>query len=122
MNLHTLKRLPEVGALVLLMVVGIGFFAFTNPATLPPATLMLAFFIMFGVLYFACKLTLGAIGVKDKLSPGLYTGVLLGGAALPVLLLALQSLGQLTPRDTITLAVLYVAGYFYLSRTASPSK
>jgi hypothetical protein len=54
--------------------------------------------------------------LKERLRPLEYNGLVIGVAALPVILMALQSIGQLTIRDTITLAIIFVAGYFYISR------
>lgn len=115
---QTLKKLPELALLGCSVVAGLVFFALTNPSTLPPAALMLGFLVLFGVTFSVVMLIMRLLGLKERLPRHYSRGVAVGIAALPVLLLAMQSLGQLTLRDTITLGVLYVTGYFYLSRMA----
>jgi hypothetical protein len=43
------------------------------------------------------------------------------GAGIPLVLLILQSIGQLTLRDVLTIAALFSLAYFYVSRTTAPS-
>ena len=47
------------------------------------------------------------------------TSVLIAG--FPVILLILQSIGQLTPKDIITSLVIFILIYFYIIRTSSIS-
>lgn len=114
--LQTLKSLPELAALALLIVLGLVFFSITDPAELPPAALMLGFAILTGIVYSIVRLVAKATGMRRRVTKVQYDGLVAGATVLPIMLLALQSLGQLTARDTITLLVLTVAGYFYISR------
>lgn len=116
MPVETLKRTPELLLLAFCLVAGLIFFAVTNPRDLPPVLLMFGFAIILGVLYSGLRLAGRALGVQDKLRPGQYKGLIFCGTVLPVLLLALQSLGQLTVRDVVTLILLFAIGFFYLSR------
>lgn len=120
---QTLKKLPELAALPLLILIGLAFFAATDPSKLPPAALILGFAILTGILYCIVRLIARAAGLRTKMTKVQYDGLLAGATVLPILLLALQSLGQLTVRDSITLAVLAIAAYFYMSRlSGEPSK
>jgi|ERR1035437_274837 hypothetical protein len=47
------------------------------------------------------------------------TSVLIAG--FPVILLILQSIGQLTPKDIITSLIIFILIYFYIIRTSSIS-
>jgi hypothetical protein len=114
--LQTFKKLPELASLLLFIVVGLGFFALTNPKNLPPAVLIFGFVILLGIMYSLASLIARAAGLKERVSKGQYNGILTGATVLPVALLALQSLGQLTIRDIVTLGVLSVAAYLYISR------
>jgi hypothetical protein len=113
---QTFKKNPELAALPILILLGVGFFAATNPERLPPALLLIGFIIVAGILYSGLRLAARLLGVSDRIPAAKLRGMLIGATVLPVMMLALQSLGQLTPRDTITLLVLFVAGYFYISR------
>jgi hypothetical protein len=84
--------------------------------------LMVAFVFIFTSFYLLARLITRTIGVDRRMGSIKYRALLLGIASLPVLVLAMQSLGQLTVRDLITLAVLYGLGYFYVSRMAVPEK
>lgn len=114
--LQTLKKLPELAALLLCIVLGIGFFALTNPESLPPAVLIFGFVILLGIMYSFARLAARLTNLRGRVSKGQYTGILTGATVLPVALLALQSLGQLTVRDVVTLGVLSAAAYLYISR------
>jgi hypothetical protein len=122
MNVQIFKRLPELGALCGLLLIAAGFFILTNPLTVPPAVLMIGFVILFAIAYCILSLLFRTTGLKERWSGTQARGYLIGGAALPVILLALESLGQLTVRDVITLAVIYGIGYFYMGRMVPARK
>lgn len=117
--LERLRRLPELTALPLLIIVGLLFFMLTNPERLPPVALMIGFIILGGTIYCGVRLALRATGVHDRLKRGQYRVIVVAVTALPVLLLALQSLGQLTVRDTLTLVILVAGGALYAYRMSS---
>jgi phosphatidylglycerophosphate synthase len=116
MNLQMLKKWPDATMLGVFILVGLVLFTLTNPQHVAPAVLVVGFFVLFGIFYSALRLVGRKKGLKERLRPLQYNGLMIGAAALPVMLLALQSIGQLTIRDTITLIVIFVAGYFYVSR------
>lgn len=74
---------------------------------------ILLFVVIFSVVSFAME-KWGVAGAKSFKVAALC-------ASLPVLLLVLQSIGQLTLRDILTVAVLFVLSFFYISRTTLSS-
>ena len=108
--------MPEIVILPLFILAGTLFFLLINPRSVPPAVLMIAFLIVLGILYSAVRLIFRVTGIDKRLKPMQYKGLMIASTLLPVILLALQSLGQLTLRDVTTLVILYAAGYFYVSR------
>jgi hypothetical protein len=90
----------------------------TQPASVPPVVLILPFIIIFLILTTLLAMLFGwpkaTVGVKQ-----LQVGAL--GAALPTLLMVLQSVGQLTLRDAATITVLFAITYFYLYRRKMPA-
>jgi hypothetical protein len=80
--------------------------------------LILPFLLIFVALALLCM----RIFRWQGLPPGKSTRLGLIGAALPTLLLVLQSLGQLTIRDFMTIVALFGITYFYLSRVTRPSR
>lgn len=84
----------------------------TDPKSLPSIALVVPFVLLFGIL---------SIGIyKTFTLYGLFAGrrfkAVLVGAAIPVVLLVLQSLGQLTIRDVMAIAAFFIVVYFYMSR------
>lgn len=102
-----------------LFIVTVLFFAVTNPAKLPPIVLMIGFGLILATLYGIVRLLLVMVGVKQRLKPQHYSLLVFSLTVLPVLLIALQSLGQLTLRDGATLLLLFIIGFFYVSRTTA---
>jgi hypothetical protein len=88
----------------------------TEPSKLPSILLILPFLLIFVVLVL---LIVGALRWKGLPNARSIRLALLG-ATLPMLALVLQSLGQLTVRDLITIIVLFAITYFYLSRITRP--
>lgn len=113
MDPKTLKQIPEIVLLAILLLVGAGFFMFTNPRNVPSVLLIVGFVIIFAVIYVAVRFGIRVAGFKSRLSNAQYKVLTLGGAGLPVILLALQSIGQLTIRDVVTILALFLAGSFY---------
>lgn len=97
---------------VLCSIILLLFLLLTNPEGLPSVALIVPFVLLFIVFLAAILILLGiyAMPRQKKLKVGLI------GAAVPVLLLVLQSLGQLTVRDVLAVLVLFCATYFYISR------
>ena len=113
------KRVPELTFLIALLLGGMIFFSVTNPSDSQPAVLMAGFALILGILYSALRLISRLFNLAERMRPGQHKGLLFTGTVLPVLLLALQSLGQLTVRDVVTLVVLFVVAHFYVSRLSN---
>lgn len=118
MDLKKLQQLPEIVILTVLLMVGAVFFMFTNPRSVPSVVLIVGFAMIFAVLYVGLRLIIRLLGLRDRMSAAQYKVLTLGGAGLPVLLLALQSIGQLTLRDVVTIAALFLVGSFYAMKLA----
>lgn len=84
----------------------------TNPQTLPSVVLIVPFVLVFWIIFFM----LVFIGLSRGMPRAKLVRAGGFGAALPTLLLILQSLGQLTPRDVFTVLVLFCIAYFYMTR------
>jgi hypothetical protein len=88
------------------------FFAF-DPNKLPSFILILPFILIFGLIVSLTAFLLQKRGLARRRS--LKIAVLC--AVIPTLLLVLQSIGQLTVRDVLTLGVLFVLSFFYITRS-----
>jgi hypothetical protein len=84
----------------------------TEPSRLPSALLVLPFLLILGLilLIFVTVLRWRGLPMAKSMRLGLIA------ASLPMLILVLQSLGQLTLRDLLTIVALFAITYFYLSR------
>jgi hypothetical protein len=91
----------------------------TQPARLPSVALIVPFLLMFAILALSIALFLAWRhgGMQTK---ALRSGTI--GAVLPILLLVLQSLGQLTLRDALTLFALFGLAYFYMSKVSAVAR
>lgn len=87
----------------------------TDPNKVPSFILVLPFLLLFLLLLTVIQTLLQKRGIPNRKS--LKIGVL--GAAVPLALLVLQSIGQLTVRDVLVLAALFGLSYFYISRNAT---
>lgn len=90
-------------------------FISTDPAKVPSFVLVFPFLLLFTLLLNLAFILLRMRGVT--VSRSMKTGALC--AAVPILLLILQSIGQLTVRDVIALAILFTLSYFYMSRLST---
>ena len=105
-----MKTATITGVCLLVLAVLLGT---TQPARLPSAVLIVPFALMFAILALTISLSIG--WRHGGMSPrALRAGCL--GAILPILLLVLQSIGQLTLRDALTLLALFGITYFYMSK------
>lgn len=85
----------------------------TDPQRLPSVALVAPFILMFIAFASIIYYSLGFMGL---LSAGSRFKAGLAGGAMPVILMVLQSLGQLTIRDTLVIFALFALVYFYMSR------
>lgn len=93
------------------------FFALSHPDQLPAIGLIIPF-ILLAILFYNVWVCVGTLRLHYA---GLRNGSLHKRLGLflsigSVLLIVLQSLGQLTIRDVITVSVLFVLGYAYFTR------
>jgi hypothetical protein len=86
------------------------------PSALRLVTVLIGFVMLGLLLYGLLKLILVASGMQIRLRPLQRRAILLLGVCLPLLLIMLQSIGQLTIRDTLTLGGVFVVGIFYVLR------
>jgi hypothetical protein len=93
-----------------------------NPSSLPVVLLIVPFVVIFGALYSLGRLLslvwarYGGVAAKTVV-PSRRLSLVVSGFI--VLFLVLQSLGQLTFKDVLTLSLLFVLGYFYTIRVRS---
>jgi len=85
----------------------------TQPARLPSVVLIIPFVLMFGIL--GLTISLGIAWQRGAVTLGAIRAGCLS-ALLPILLLVLQSVGQLTLRDGLTLIALFGITYFYMTK------
>ncbi len=98
------------------VVASLAFFGLTSPKSLPPPMLIVGFVVLGTLLYCVLRLLLLVTGLHTKLPAAYQRGLLLAGTILPVILLVMQSIGQLTMRDVLTLVGLFCIGVFYVGR------
>jgi len=89
----------------------------TDPNRIPSFMLVLPFLLLFICLLVAATLLLEKWGLGRRKS--LQIAALC--SSIPLLLIVLQSIGQLTVRDVLVLSVLFAVSYFYLSRSTASS-
>lgn len=111
-----LRKFTERNVLAVLSIVALLFFLCTDPAHVPPVVLMVAFALLLAITYCLVRLACRALRLQDRLSASQYGGVVFTATVLPVLIIAMQSLGQLSLRDGVTIALLFGIGFFYASR------
>jgi len=91
----------------------------TNPQSLSPILLVVPFILFFLILLLAGTYITAAITKADTLYLPRKSLVLTAlVAAYPVTLLLLQSVGQLSTRDAITLTLLLIISGFYVSKSS----
>jgi len=100
-------------------VVLLGFMMLFQPDKLPVVGLIVPFVLLFAALY-GSWLLIGMIrsryfAKEHERRPHKQLGMAVSASA--VLLLVLQSLGQLTARDVVTVIATVVLGYLYLARS-----
>ncbi len=84
----------------------------TDPQSLPAVVLIVPFVLLFIAFASIIYMLAGYMGLS--FSARFRTGLV--GASAPVAVVVLQSLGQLTPRDTLVIFALFALVYFYMSR------
>lgn len=88
----------------------------TNPVHLPVALLVFPIIVLFVAVYYSLTFLLGKYSKQHPLRIKRLGAVV---AAIVIIAVALQSLGQLTVRDIVVAVALICLGYFYIGRTAT---
>lgn len=95
----------------------------SSPSKLPSAVLILPFLLLFIAIYTTAleilhllrggeqNRVVGMRASRPRLISGLFAGF-------PVLLLVLQSIGQLTAWDVLTVVALFIVAYFYIIKSS----
>lgn len=105
-----MKRLAILGGVSAGLLVIL--FLSTDPQRVP-SLLLIVPFVLFAILLFSIiRLVLYLFGLSSVRS----RQIAVIGSIIPMLLLGLQSIGQLTVRDAGTIALLTGLSYFYISR------
>jgi hypothetical protein len=109
------KKVFKIGATYVAAII---FLLSTSPKKLPSVMLVIPFALFFLALYLSAKTVLerneeqsrqGAQVLRPRLGAFLAAGF-------PVLLLVLQSIGQLTVKDLGTAVAIFTISYFYVAR------
>jgi hypothetical protein len=108
-----MKKVAYLSVLCLLATLLI--FVTTNPNTLPSYFLVIPFLLLFTGLSLGLASLLHWLGMPTNRS--LKLGVFY--ASLPVILIILQSIGQLTIQDVITIVIIFSISYFYISHATA---
>ncbi len=110
-------------AIVIVLVVSLLFFSLTSPTKLPAVFFIVAFVLVFGAAYSLATMLVylvaflgGTLG-HDRYRPRVRL-IKAASASVITVLLGLASIGQLTPRDVLTLFVFFGLLYFYVTRLA----
>ncbi len=114
--MNYMKRLlhlwPLFGLYGLLVIV----LSTTDPFDSPLPVIIIPFTLLFLALLKTFSLLLNMIDVRHKLSRKKRLFIAAGAAWLPVMLLILRSVDQLTGRDAFVLAIFILAFLLYISR------
>lgn len=105
--MKTTLKIALVSSMILLL-----FLFTTNPQSIPSAFLVIPFALLFIIITSGVPLVFGAQQFARIKTVKIGATV----AAVSVLLLGLQSLGQLTAGDVFAVIVLFGIAYFYASR------
>jgi hypothetical protein len=99
---------------------------FSNPSKLPSAVLIAPFILLFISIYVTVIEVMDLLrgGEQNKIvgmraaKPRLVAALI---ACFPILLLVLQSIGQLTAWDILTAVAIFIVAYFYILKSSTAS-
>lgn len=115
----------RLGRLGICYIVGIGFLLVTNPEKLPSVLLIVPPILLFLAVFFTVleisslmngKEEEKANGILPVRRPRIMAGLIAG---LPVMLLVLQSIGQLTFWDVVTVIAIFSIACLYVLRSSA---
>jgi len=114
----------HIVSLVLLAAADGLFFGATNPYQLPSICIIVGFILIALSIYAAARLLLYVVGKYWQVPAARLRRLSVAAGVLGGLLLAMQSIGQLTPKDVIALVPIMALAYFYFSynRKHTPAK
>lgn len=105
------RKLYAIAGCILVLLIMV--FSF-DPSRIPSLFLVVPFILLFIILLLATSMLL-AYGKIDGPRNNKIAALCAG---LPILVLVLQSIGQLTARDVLTVAILFVISLFYVVRSS----
>ncbi len=91
------------------------FLIFSNPATIPPGLMALAFLLIYATIYMACYLIAGVIGWMGIVS-SVKRWVIIVISFVAFMLVVLQVAGQLSLKDIVILVPLLIIAYLYFTK------
>jgi DMSO reductase anchor subunit DmsC len=112
------NRTVAAGSIVFALT-GIIFLLSTNPQKLSPILLIIPFVLCFLSLFLAIVFVTTFMARNSQPSlkrKSFFFSILLAGY--PVMLVLLQSIGQLSSRDVVTLTLLCIVSGFYITRSS----
>lgn len=115
------KRLARSCVLLGGIIICLLFFSLTNPKSVASVQLIVGFAVLAALCFCVWQLLLTVNSVRARLPRAHRRSIILAGTILPILLLMLQSIGQLTMRDVLTLVGLFLLGAFYVARAGRQS-
>ena len=117
------QRIFRVAKILLPWLIILLLLLLSSPSRLPSAVLIVPFLLLFIAIYVTVKEVMHLLrgGEQNKIvgmrasRPRLIAGLVAG---FPVLLLVLQSIGQLTAWDVLTVVALFIVAYFYIIKSS----
>lgn len=94
------------------------FLLVTKPTSMPLIFLIIPFCLLYAAIFLTTKVIIAYNTRSRPLRSPLVGHLPLVIASMAVLVIALQSVGQLSIRDVVALGLLILVGYFYVHRNA----
>ncbi len=113
-----MKTIRKGAIVIILFILGLMLFTLTNPQSAPAVILVVPFILLYVLFLYTfnviLKRNIKSLSTRENRRKRVSIAAII--AALPVMLLALQSIGQLTTRDVITIVILITVLGFYITR------
>ncbi|MFZ1249759.1 MAG: hypothetical protein WAQ24_05580 [Candidatus Saccharimonadales bacterium] len=90
--------------------------SFTHPMNMPVYILVIPFIVLGFAVYYACLLAVALYDQGDRTKTKRGKAISITIACLVAICAAMQSIGELTPRDLTVTVLLILVGYFYATR------
>jgi len=98
------------------------FISISQPAKLPVWGLIIPFILLYFAVHYSVRLAFERKGQTNVRMRAVQRWLPIVVAISAVIVLALQSIGQLSARDVIAVVLVILLGYFYVHRNASKQK